>query len=254
MTVAETDDVKSSLGIFYHRYTDSCLFYKHPFGGMINKKNGYMRRYSTSSIISGYSSATTATTNNIRHRKARSLGSIPLELMPPPGQQHHSHKIENRPDIICEKKAAATNITGGSTLPANPHNVMEFHSDNRMLHRIIRIERDYSLGDGVTRFSTEYPKELDGRISEQDFVATIEHINDTMLRAEKLSNNMFDNIMECLTLYIWPMLVTTHYQRTIRHLRHYIDQQNTQVYQPHGAFIADPVRSAFLFLEIRLYK
>lgn len=112
MTVAETDDVKSSLGIFYHRYTDSCLFYKHPFGGMINKKNGYMRRYSTSSIISGYSSATTATTNNIRHRKARSLGSIPLELMPPPGQQHHSHKIENRPDIICEKKAAATNITG----------------------------------------------------------------------------------------------------------------------------------------------
>lgn len=112
MTVAETDDVKNSLGIFYHRYTDSCLFYKHPFGGMINKKNGYMRRYSTSSIISGYSSATTATTNNIRHRKARSLGSIPLELMPPPGQQHHSHKIENRPDIICEKKAAATNITG----------------------------------------------------------------------------------------------------------------------------------------------
>lgn len=42
---------------------------------------------------------------------------------------------------------------------------MEFHSDNRMLHRIIRIERDYSLGDGVTRFSTEYPKELDGRVS-----------------------------------------------------------------------------------------
>lgn len=34
-----------------------------------------------------------------------------------------------------------------------------------------------------------------------------------MDRAEKVSLNVFDNIMECLTIYIWPMLVTTHYQK-----------------------------------------
>ncbi|KAI8327833.1 hypothetical protein BD560DRAFT_417644 [Blakeslea trispora] len=28
----------------------------------------------------------------------------------------------------------------------------------------IRIERDYSLGDGITRFSTQYPTELTGKV------------------------------------------------------------------------------------------
>lgn len=30
--------------------------------------------------------------------------------------------------------------------------------------RTIRIERDYSRGDGVTRFSTEFPIELHGKV------------------------------------------------------------------------------------------
>lgn len=29
----------------------------------------------------------------------------------------------------------------------------------------IRIERDYSLADGITRFQTEYPIELDGKVN-----------------------------------------------------------------------------------------
>jgi hypothetical protein len=28
----------------------------------------------------------------------------------------------------------------------------------------IRIERDYSLGDGITKFSLEYPQELHGKV------------------------------------------------------------------------------------------
>lgn len=28
----------------------------------------------------------------------------------------------------------------------------------------IRVERDYSLGDGITRFQTEYPVELMGKV------------------------------------------------------------------------------------------
>lgn len=28
----------------------------------------------------------------------------------------------------------------------------------------IRVERDYSLGDGITRFQTEYPVELTGKV------------------------------------------------------------------------------------------
>ncbi|RCH86582.1 hypothetical protein CU098_009906, partial [Rhizopus stolonifer] len=35
---------------------------------------------------------------------------------------------------------------------------------NRVPVKAIRIERDYSLGDGITRFSTEYPVELTGKV------------------------------------------------------------------------------------------
>lgn len=31
----------------------------------------------------------------------------------------------------------------------------------------IRVERDYSLGDGITRFRTEYPVELDGKVKKK---------------------------------------------------------------------------------------
>lgn len=32
----------------------------------------------------------------------------------------------------------------------------------------IRVERDYSLGDGITRFRTEYPVELDGKVKKKN--------------------------------------------------------------------------------------
>lgn len=35
---------------------------------------------------------------------------------------------------------------------------------NRVPIKSIRIERDYSLGDGITRFYTNYPEDLQGRV------------------------------------------------------------------------------------------
>lgn len=32
----------------------------------------------------------------------------------------------------------------------------------------IRVERDYSLGDGITRFQTEYPAELAGKVKKNN--------------------------------------------------------------------------------------
>ncbi|CDH60195.1 predicted protein [Lichtheimia corymbifera JMRC:FSU:9682] len=119
--------------------------------------------------------------------------------------------------------------------------------------RTIRIERDYSRGDGVTRFSTEFPIELHGKITANQFQHTMDTINTIMDRAEKVSLNVFDNIMECLTIYIWPMLVTTHYQKCIKQLANFIDSENELLYHAKGLSISDPVRCAFLFLEIRIY-
>ncbi|KAI9311122.1 hypothetical protein BX666DRAFT_1831530, partial [Dichotomocladium elegans] len=67
--------------------------------------------------------------------------------------------------------------------------------------------------------------------------------------AERVSwNSVFDNIMECLTLYIWPIFFSTHYQRCIQRLQHFIQTENETVYQPQNILIANPVRVAFLFV------
>ncbi|CAO3689473.1 unnamed protein product [Umbelopsis vinacea] len=115
----------------------------------------------------------------------------------------------------------------------------------------IRIERDYSLGDGITKFSLEYPPELEGKITEDQLRHTVTTINDIMHNAERLSNNVFDNVMEILTIYLWPIFFSTHYQRAIKRLLRFIDDENKNIYSKQGLIIANPIKSAFLFLELR---
>ncbi|GAB5590795.1 hypothetical protein Unana1_05695 [Umbelopsis nana] len=115
----------------------------------------------------------------------------------------------------------------------------------------IRVERDYSLGDGITKFSLEYPPELEGKITEEQLRYTVTTINAIMYNAERLSNNVFDNVMEILTIYLWPMFFSTHYQRAVKRLLRFIEDENKSVYNKQGLTIANPIKSAFLFLELR---
>lgn len=56
------------------------------------------------------------------------------------------------------------NIKENSTnAMTNSHEIISIKK--RVPIKSIRIERDYSLGDGITRFSTEYPMELTGKVN-----------------------------------------------------------------------------------------
>lgn len=61
-----------------HRYTDTCLFYPPAFSS--RHRHGYVRRYSTTSIDSGMTTTTTRSGHSSLHRKAMSLGTLPLLL------------------------------------------------------------------------------------------------------------------------------------------------------------------------------
>ncbi|RCH82505.1 Golgin sub A member 7, partial [Rhizopus stolonifer] len=85
---------------------------------------------------------------------------------------------------------------------------------NKVPLKTIRIERDYSLGDGIVRFFTEFPEDLQGRITPEEFLHTIQEINTRMDYADRISwRVIFENVMETLTIYIWPVFFSTHYQR-----------------------------------------
>ncbi|KAI8047634.1 Golgin subfamily A member 7/ERF4 [Thamnidium elegans] len=119
----------------------------------------------------------------------------------------------------------------------------------------VRVERDYSLGDGITRFQTEYPVELTGKITPEEFSHTITGINKIMDYADRLSwRIVLENILEIVTIYVSPMILSTHHQRTVRRLLTFIEAENSSVYYPHSLSISDPVKAAFLFIEINFYE
>ncbi|KAI8972364.1 hypothetical protein BDB01DRAFT_810416 [Pilobolus umbonatus] len=64
---------------------------------------------------------------------------------------------------------------------------------------------------------------------------------------------VMENIIETLTIYIWPIFFSTHYQRAVRELLTFIQAENMKVYYPNNLSISDPVKAAFLFIEINFY-
>ncbi|KAI9027209.1 Golgin subfamily A member 7/ERF4 family-domain-containing protein [Phycomyces nitens] len=118
----------------------------------------------------------------------------------------------------------------------------------------IRVERDYSKGDGITQFATTLPLGLEGRIEPELFQSTIKGINEIMSEAEAISfHNVLDNVMECLTVYTWPLIFGSKYQKSIKRLQSYLQSENQKVYHLRDLSITNPVPCAFLFLEIKTF-
>ncbi|KAL0076923.1 hypothetical protein J3Q64DRAFT_1769810 [Phycomyces blakesleeanus] len=59
--------------------------------------------------------------------------------------------------------------------------------------------------------------------------------------------------MECLTIYTWPLLFSTKYQKSLNRLQAFLLTENQTVYHPRDLSIANPVPCAFLFLEIKTF-
>ncbi|CAO3611750.1 unnamed protein product [Cunninghamella blakesleeana] len=138
--------------------------------------------------------------------------------------------------------------TKSSAIVNNSH--VEIDIRQQVPLKAIRIERDYSKGDGITQFSTEYPLSLEGKITLEQFRHTVNTINQLLYSAERLSWTAFlYNMMEILTIYLWPIFFASHYQKTIYKLLDFIDNENKQVYQKQQLLICNPVKTAFLFVS-----
>ncbi|KAG2193201.1 hypothetical protein INT46_005149 [Mucor plumbeus] len=168
---------------------------------------------------------------------------------------------------VASTRVSSTILAGSLTVKntKEPHNnsnkdaMLKAHEiisiQSRVPVKSIRVERDYSLGDGITRFSTQYPVELEGKITTEQFLHTINEINNIMDYADRLSwRIVLENIIETLTIYLWPILFSTHYQRVVKRLLTFIESENSTIYYPQTLSISNPVKSAFLFIEINFYE
>ncbi|XP_028391634.1 golgin subfamily A member 7-like isoform X2 [Dendronephthya gigantea] len=103
------------------------------------------------------------------------------------------------------------------------------------------VQRDYSRGTNC-RFMTEMPVELNGKIDEQAFQHTIQGINEIMDDAEKIGPaSYFENCLGCLTGYLSLLCFETHYNKCLKRLSEYINQQNTNVFVPLGLMLTNPM-------------
>merc|ERR1711976_326955 len=112
------------------------------------------------------------------------------------------------------------------------------------------VQRDYSEGTPV-RFQTKFPQELDGKIDRGAFEYTLTELNNMYASAESLSGRTYcESCFACLTAYLAYVCIDTHYEKMLKKISRFIQEQNDRIYVPHGLLLIDPTERGLRVLEI----
>ncbi|XP_037127003.1 golgin subfamily A member 7B isoform X1 [Syngnathus acus] len=135
----------------------------------------------------------------------------------------------------------------------------EFHSLQEMrrtasLVMKVFIQRDYSEGT-VCRFQTKFPPELNSRIERNLLEETVKTLNSFYMEAEKIGGQSYlEGCLACATAYIIFFCMETRYEKILRKITSYIQDQNEKIYAPRGLLITDPIERGMRVLEISVFE
>lgn len=112
------------------------------------------------------------------------------------------------------------------------------------------LARDFSEGTGI-KFSTKFPTELDGKIEQKDFKYTVDQINAMFAEAEALSGRTYcESCVACLTAYLSYLCFDTYYEKMLKKIHRFVQEQNETMYGPRGLVLIDPADRGLRCLEI----
>lgn len=112
------------------------------------------------------------------------------------------------------------------------------------------VQRDYSEGTSV-QFQKKFPLELEGKISRIAFEQTIQKINQLFSEAEKTdAASLFRGCCACITGYLMYLCVDTHYEKCMKKLAYYIQEQNDSIYNTKGMMLISPMERGLRVIEI----
>ncbi|GAA5894580.1 hypothetical protein JCM8208_006279 [Rhodotorula glutinis] len=111
---------------------------------------------------------------------------------------------------------------------------------------VIRVERDYSAGETCQMWSG-WIWELEGRVSPTDYQNALNEINEVLASAHDPTRSILDNLLAVVTLYLSPLVLSSHYQREMRRLRSVLERLNRDLFNPAGLNLLSPLTTAFLF-------
>ncbi|KAF3696200.1 Golgin subfamily A member 7 [Channa argus] len=123
------------------------------------------------------------------------------------------------------------------------------------------LQRDYTNGT-VCQFQTKFPSELETRIDKQQFEETVRTLNNLYAEAEKLgSQSYIEGCLACLTAYTIFLCMETHYEKVLKKIAKYIQEQNDKIYAPRGLLLTDPIERglrvvscALVFAVARIFR
>uniref|UniRef100_A0A8C5WUU4 Golgin A7 family member B n=1 Tax=Laticauda laticaudata TaxID=8630 RepID=A0A8C5WUU4_LATLA len=120
------------------------------------------------------------------------------------------------------------------------HNLQELRRSASLATKVF-IQRDYSDGT-ICQFQTKFPPELDSRIEQQLFEETVKTLNNFYAEAEKIGGSSYlEGCLACATAYFIFLCMETHYEKVLKKISKYIQEQNEKIYAPRGLLLTDPV-------------
>uniref|UniRef100_A0A8C9VUC1 Golgin subfamily A member 7 n=1 Tax=Scleropages formosus TaxID=113540 RepID=A0A8C9VUC1_SCLFO len=144
-------------------------------------------------------------------------------------------------------------------LPALWSNTRKTHSlqDLRQQASIaakVFVQRDYTTGT-ICQFQTKFPSELETRIDKQQFEETIRTLNNLYAEAEKLGGRSYlEGCLACVTAYTIFLCMETHYEKVLKKIAKYIQEQNDKIYAPRGLLLTDPIERGLRVVEITIFE
>ncbi|XP_041529913.1 golgin subfamily A member 7 isoform X2 [Microtus oregoni] len=113
------------------------------------------------------------------------------------------------------------------------------------------IQRDYSSGTRC-QFQTKFPAELENRIDRQQFEETVRTLNNLYAEAEKLGGQSYlEGCLACLTAYTIFLCMETHYEKVLKKVSKYIQEQNEKIYAPQGLLLTDPIERGLRVFRLK---
>uniref|UniRef100_A0A8C3KT79 Golgin A7 family member B n=1 Tax=Calidris pygmaea TaxID=425635 RepID=A0A8C3KT79_9CHAR len=141
------------------------------------------------------------------------------------------------------------------TAPVTPpvHSLQELRRSASLATKVF-VQRDYSEGT-TCQFQTKFPAELESRIERQLFEETVKTLNSFYAEAEKIGGSSYlEGCLACATAYFIFLCMETHYEKVLKKISKYIQEQNEKIYAPRGLLLTDPLERGMRVGEISIYE
>ncbi|XP_048876610.1 golgin subfamily A member 7-like isoform X2 [Brienomyrus brachyistius] len=136
---------------------------------------------------------------------------------------------------------------------AETHSLQDLRQQAPIAAKVF-VQRDYTSGT-ICQFQTKFPATLETRIDKQQFEDTIRKLNSLYAEAEKLGGRSYlEGCLACLTAYTVFLCMETHYEKVLKKIASYIQDQNDKIYAPRGLLLTDPIERGLRVVEITVFE